>query len=156
MIPEVVNQARFLVIGLDTHGDAAASAGQLQLNVMEPVITFALFTSIRTMEHAVDSLRENCAYGITANAEHTRDMVLNSLGIVTVLKPLLGYKQCAEIAREGYKSGKSLHQIVVVERKLLTQEKWDEMFSFERLINPDLIGDAARVLRSEFRMLELR
>jgi aspartate ammonia-lyase len=56
------------------------------------------------------------------------------------LKPLLGYKQCAEIAREGYKTGKSLHQIVVGERKLLTQEKWDEMFSFERLINPDLIA----------------
>ena len=91
------------------------------------------------MERAVNSLRENCVVGITANDEHTRNMVLNSLGIVTVLKPLLGYKQCAEIAREGYETGKSLHQIVVEERKLLTQEKWDEMFSFERLINPDLI-----------------
>jgi aspartate ammonia-lyase len=91
------------------------------------------------MERAVNSLRENCVVGITANDEHTRNMVLNSLGIVTVLKPLLGYKQCAEIAREGYTQGKSLHQIVVVERKLLTQEKWDEMFSFERLINPDLL-----------------
>ena len=63
-------------------------------------------------------------------------MVLNSLGIVTVLKPSLGYKQCAEIAREGYETGKSLHDIVVKERKLLTQEKWDEVFSFENLINP--------------------
>jgi aspartate ammonia-lyase len=125
---------------LDTTVTLAASAGQLQLNVMEPVISFALFFSIRTMERAVNSLRENCVVGITANEEHTRNIVLNSLGIVTVLKPLLGYKQCAEIAREGYKSGKSLHQIVVTERKLLTQEKWDEMFSFERLINPDLIG----------------
>jgi len=140
VIPEVVNQTSFLVIGLDMTVTLAASAGQLQLNVMEPVISFALFFSIRTMERAVNSLRENCIVGITANDEHTRNMVLNSLGIVTVLKPLLGYKQCAEIAREGYKSGKSLHQIVVVERKLLTQEKWDEMFSFERLINPDMIG----------------
>src|ERR1700751_3185700 len=139
VIPEVVNQVSFLVIGLDLTVTLAASAGQLQLNVMEPVITFALFKSVRTMERAVNSLRENCVVGITANEDHTRNMVLNSLGIVTVLKPLLGYKQCAEIAREGYKSGKSLHQIVVVERKLLTQEKWDEMFSFERLINPDLI-----------------
>ena len=87
----------------------------------------------------VEILREHCIIGITANEEHTRNMVLNSLGIVTVLKPLLGYKQCAEIAREGYMTGKSLHDIVVDERKLLTQEKWDEMFSFERLINPDLI-----------------
>ena len=136
VIPEVVNQVGFLVIGLDLTVTLAASAGQLQLNVMEPVITFALFTSISTMENAVVSLRENCVKGITANAERTRDMVLNSLGIVTVLKPSLGYKQCAEIAREGYETGKSLHRIVVTERKLLTQEKWDEGFSFENLISP--------------------
>jgi aspartate ammonia-lyase len=141
VIPEVVNQASFLVIGLDTTVTLAASAGQLQLNVMEPVISFALFFSIRTMERAVNSLREKCIAGITANQEHTRNMVLNSLGIVTVLKPLLGYRQCAEIAREGYREGKSLHQIVVQERKLLTQEKWDETFSFERLINPELMED---------------
>jgi len=114
----------------------AASAGQLQLNVMEPVITFALFGSIAAMERAVTSLRVNCVEGITANAERTRDMVLNSLGIVTLLKPSLGYKQCAEIAREGYETGKSLHDIVVQEKKLLTQQKWDEIFSFENLINP--------------------
>jgi aspartate ammonia-lyase len=136
VIPEVVNQVGFLVIGLDLTVTLAASAGQLQLNVMEPVITFALFSSITTMERAVDSLRAHCIDGITANAERTRDMVLNSLGIVTVLKPSLGYKLCAEIAREGYETGKSLHQIVVKERKLLTQQKWDEVFSFENLINP--------------------
>jgi aspartate ammonia-lyase len=136
VIPEVVNQVGFLVIGLDLTVTLAASAGQLQLNVMEPVITFALFTSILTMENAVNSLRVNCVDGITANIEHSRDMVLNSLGIVTVLKPHFGYKQCAEIAHEGYETGKSLHEIVVKERKLLTQEKWDEVFSFANLINP--------------------
>ncbi len=136
VIPEVVNQTSFLVIGLDLTVTLAASAGQLQLNVMEPVITFALFTSIFTMENAVNSLRVNCIQGITANADRTRDMVLNSLGIVTALKPHLGYKQCAEMAREGYETGKSLHDIVVKERKLLTQEKWDEIFSFENLIRP--------------------
>src|SRR5258705_477934 len=93
-------------------------------------------TSNTAMERAVTSLRANCVEGITANAEHTRDMVLNSLGIVTVLKPSLGYKQCAEIAHEGHETGKSLHDIVVKERKLLTQQKWDEVFSFENLINP--------------------
>ena len=136
VIPEVVNQTSFLVIGLDLTVTLAASAGQLQLNVMEPVITFALFGSIAAMERAVTSLRVNCVEGITANADRTRDMVLNSLGIVTVLKPMLGYKQCAEIAREGYETGKSLHDIVVNERKLLTQAKWDEVFSFENLISP--------------------
>jgi aspartate ammonia-lyase len=136
VIPEVVNQTGFLVIGLDLTVTLAASAGQLQLNVMEPVITFALFVSITTMQRAVESLRVNCIEGITANADRTRDMVLNALGIVTVLKPSLGYKLCAELAREGYETGKSLHDIVVKERKLLTQEKWDEVFSFENLISP--------------------
>jgi len=136
VIPEVVNQTSFLVIGLDLTVTLAASAGQLQLNVMEPVITFALFTSISTMENAVNSLDVNCIRGITANVEHMKDMVLNSLGIITVLKPSLGYKQCAEIAREGYVTGKSLHEIVVTERQLLTQQRWDEVFSFENLISP--------------------
>jgi aspartate ammonia-lyase len=136
VIPEVVNQTSFLVIGLDVTVTLAASAGQLQLNVMEPVITFALFASIATMERAVNSLRLHCIEGITANAERTRDMVLNSLGIVTLLKPVLGYRQCAELAREGYETGKSLHDIVVKERNLLSEERWDEIFSFENLINP--------------------
>jgi aspartate ammonia-lyase len=136
VIPEVVNQVGFLVIGFDLTVTLAASAGQLQLNVMEPVMTFALFSSITTMERAVESLRANCIEGITANEDRTRNMVLNSLGIVTVLKPSLGYKLCSEIAKEGYETGKSLHEIVVKERKLLTQRKWDEVFSFENLITP--------------------
>ena len=139
VIPEVVNQTSFLVIGLDTTVTLAASAGQLQLNVMEPVIAYALFTSIRAMENAVNSLRENCVEGITANAERTRDMVLNSLSIVTLLKPVLGYELCAEIAREGYRENKSLRQIVVDERKLIAQERWDEIFSFRNLIRPEFV-----------------
>jgi aspartate ammonia-lyase len=115
----------------------AASAGQLQLNVMEPVIAFSLFLSINAMENAVNSLRVHCVDGITANADRTRDMVLNSLGIVTLLKPILGYKLCAEIAREGYRDNKPLRQIVVDERRLLTPERWDEIFSFQNLIEPE-------------------
>jgi aspartate ammonia-lyase len=137
VIPEVVNQAAFLVIGLDTTVTLAASAGQLQLNVMEPVITFALFTSIFVMENAVETLREHCVVGIRSNAERTKEMVMSSLGIVTLLKPKLGYKLCSEIAKEGYAQGKSLHQIVVAERKLLTQAEWDEIFSLENLISPE-------------------
>jgi hypothetical protein len=85
---------------------------------------------------AVDTLREHCIDGTTANEGRTRDMVLNSLWIVTPLKSVLGYKQCAEIARERYESGKSLHDVVVKERKLLTQEKWNEVFAFDNLISP--------------------
>ncbi len=139
VIPEVVNQATFFVIGCDLTVTLAASAGQLQLNVMEPVLGFALFMSIKTMENSANALREKCVVGITANAERTRDMVLGSLGIVTQLNPILGYKQCAEIAREGYLENKSIHQIAVLEKKLLTQEKWDEVFSFENLIHPQFV-----------------
>jgi aspartate ammonia-lyase len=136
VIPEVVNQAAFYVIGADLTITLAASAGQLQLNVMEPVLVFALFTSIKTMENAVKALRDKCVLGITANPERTRDMVLGSLGIVTLLSPILGYAQCTGIAREGFAQGKSIHQIAVLERKLVTQEKWDELFSVENLIAP--------------------
>jgi aspartate ammonia-lyase len=129
----------FYVIGADLAITLAASAGQLQLNVMEPVLVFSLFTSIKTMENAVKVLRDKCVLGITANPEHTREMVLGSLGIVTLLSPILGYKQCSEIAREGFKRNKSIHQIAVLERKLITQEKWDELFSMENLINPAFI-----------------
>ncbi len=136
VIPEVVNQSAFLVIGLDTTVALAASAGQLQLNVMEPVISYALFTSINTMQNAVKTLADKCVAGITANAEYTAAMVMNAIGIVTQLNPLLGYKQCADIAKEAYANNKSLHDIVVKERGLLSQEKWDELFCFENLINP--------------------
>jgi aspartate ammonia-lyase len=139
VIPEAVNQAACYVIGADLTVTLAASAGQLQLNVMEPVIALALFSSILAMENAANALREKCVTGITANAERTRAMVLESLGIVTLLSPMLGYRQCAEIAREGYLQGKSIHQIVVLERRLITQEKWDEMFSFDNLIRPHYI-----------------
>ena len=139
VIPEVVNQTGFFVIGMDLTVTLAASAGQLQLNVMEPVIGFALFSSISAMQNAVKSLTEQCVKGITANAERTEALVMNSLGIVTQLSPILGYKQCAEIAREGYLQNKSLHDIVVKERKLISQEKWDEVFSFENLIHPHFI-----------------
>lgn len=136
VIPEVVNQSAFLVIGLDTTVALAASAGQLQLNVMEPVIAFALFSSINTMQNAVKTLVEKCVVGITANAAHTEAMVMNSIGIITQLSPILGYKKCSEIAKEAFEQNKSLHDVVVTEQKLITQEKWDELFSFENLINP--------------------
>lgn len=139
VIPEVVNQTGFLVIGLDLTVTLAASAGQLQLNVMEPVIAFALFTSIATMENAVESLRVNCIEGITANADRTRDMVLNSLGIITLLKARLGYQVCSDIARESYETGRSLRDIVVHDRRVLTDAEWDDLFSFENLVNPDAI-----------------
>ncbi len=106
---------------------------------MEPVLGLALFSSIKTMENVVIALRDKCVIGIAANEERTGDMVLGSLGFVTQLIPILGYKKCTEIAREGFQKEKSIHQIVVQERGLLTQEKWDEVFTLENLINPSFI-----------------
>ncbi len=136
VIPEVTNQASFLAIGLDTTVMLAASAGQLQLNVMEPVISFALYMQMKVMTNACNHLREKCVDGITVNADHCKDLVMGSLGIVTLLKPHFGYKPCAACAREGFLTGKSLHQIVVEEKKMLSQEEWDKTFTYENLINP--------------------
>lgn len=139
VIPEAVNQTCFYVIGADLTVTMAAEAGQLQLNVMEPVIGFALFTSLEYITRACGMLREKCVTGITANAERTREMVMHSIGIVTQLNPVIGYETSAAIAREALESGKSVHQIAVEERKVITQEKWDEIYSIENLIHPKFI-----------------
>ncbi len=139
VIPEVVNQTAFYVIGADMTVTMAAEAGQLQLNVMEPVISFALFTSIRYMTNACNTLREKCVVGITANAEHTRNMVMNSIGIVTQLNPILGYEATSEVVKDAMATGKSIYEIVVNERKLVSKEKWEQIYTFENLIKPEFI-----------------
>lgn len=139
VIPEVVNQTAFYVIGADLTVSLAAEAGQLQLNVMEPVIAFSLLSSISMMTRAVHTLKKDCVDGITANEDHCKNLVMNSVGIVTLLNPLLGYEKCASIAKEALKTGKSVYQIAVLEKQLITQEKWDEIYSFDNLINPKFI-----------------
>ena len=138
VIPEVVNQVCFLVIGNDVTVTFAAEAGQLQLNVMEPVLAYCLFQSIETLGRACTTLRERCIDGITANAERTRSMVLNSVGIVTALNPILGYEASAEIAKEAFETGGSVIDIVRA-KGLLSEEKIQEIFSLENLMHPRFI-----------------
>jgi aspartate ammonia-lyase len=138
VIPEVVNQVCYLVIGNDVTVTFAAEAGQLQLNVMEPVLAYCLFQSIETLGRACTTLRELCIDGITANAERTREMVLNSVGIVTALNPILGYEQSAAIAKEAFETGGSVIDIVR-DKGLLSDEKLDEIFSIENLMHPKFI-----------------
>ncbi|MFB9055976.1 aspartate ammonia-lyase [Mariniflexile ostreae] len=140
VIPEVVNQTCFYVIGQDLTVTMAAEAGQLQLNVMEPVIAFAMFTSLEYLGNAITSLVDKCINGITANTDHCFNMVMNSIGIVTQLNPILGYEESSSIAGEALKTGKSVHDIVVIERKLISQAKWDEIYSLENLITPKYIN----------------
>ncbi|SEW38560.1 aspartate ammonia-lyase [Chitinophaga arvensicola] len=139
VIPEVVNQTAFYVIGADLMVTMAAEAGQLQLNVMEPTIAFALFTSITYMSNACTTLKDKCVVGITANADRTKEMVMQSIGIVTQLNPIIGYEKCSAIAREALETGKSVHDLAVKEKKWVTQEKWDEIFTFDNLIRPQFI-----------------
>lgn len=136
VIPEVVNQTAYYVIGSDLTITMAAEAGQLQLNVMEPVIAFSLFNMITYLQHAFDTLRLKCVDGITANADVSKAMVMNSIGIVTALNPLLGYETCAAIAKEALKTGKTIHQIVVEEKGYITEEQWNDIYSFENMIHP--------------------
>ena len=140
VIPDVVNQTAYYVIGTDITVTMAAEAGQLQLNVMEPVIAYSLFSSFTFMENACYTLQAKCVDGITANEEICRNMVMNSIGIVTSLNPLLGYEESASIAKEALATGKSIHDITVLERKLITQQKWDEIFSLENLLHPKFIN----------------
>ena len=139
VIPEVVNQTAFYVAGADVTISMAAEAGQLQLNVMEPVITFSLFTSLQYMTAAVDTLVRDCINGITANREVSSQAVMNSVGIVTALNPIIGYEQAASIAKEALSTGKSIHEIAVNERRVISQADWDELYSFENMIHPELL-----------------
>lgn len=138
VIPEVVNQTAYYVIGADVTISMASEAGQLQLNVMEPVIAFSLFTSLQWMTNACKTLRIKCIDGITANPEHTRTMVMKSAGIITLLNPKLGYKTCSKIAREAIDTGQTIFELVVTEKQLLSQEEWEDIFSDENLIHPTL------------------
>jgi aspartate ammonia-lyase len=125
VIPEVVNQVCFKVIGNDTTVSFAAEAGQLQLNVMEPVITECLFESLIWMKNAIETLTEECVLGITVNKERCLEMVKNSIGIVTALNPYIGYKTSTKIAKEALDTNRSVYDIVL-EKGLMTQEKLDE------------------------------
>ena len=125
VIPEVTNQVCFKVIGNDTTVAFAAEAGQLQLNVMEPVIAESILESVTWLRNAIDTLRTKCVEGITVNKEHCYEMVKNSIGIVTALNPYIGYKASTKVAKEALETGGSVYDIVL-EKGLMTQEKLDE------------------------------
>jgi aspartate ammonia-lyase len=97
----------------------------LQLNVMEPVITEALFESLIWMKNAIDTLTDECILGITVNKERCYEMVKNSIGIVTALNPYIGYKTSSKVAKEALETNRSIYDIVL-ERGLMTKEKLDE------------------------------
>jgi len=135
VIPEVVNQVCFKVIGNDVALTFAAEAGQLQLNVMEPVIAQAIFESINLLTRGMSTLRELCIVGIEANEEVCRRNVLESIGIVTYLNPVIGHHNGDLVGRECARSGRSVRE-VVLEMGLLEESVLDEILSPENLLRP--------------------
>ena len=135
VIPEVVNQVCFKVIGNDVALTFAAEAGQLQLNVMEPVIAQAIFESINLLTRGMSTLRELCIVGIEANEEVCRRNVLDSIGIVTYLNPVIGHHNGDMVGRECVRSGRSVRE-VVLEMGLLEESVLDEILSPENLLRP--------------------
>ena len=135
VIPEVVNQVCFKVMGNDVALTFAAEAGQLQLNVMEPVIAQAMFESINLLTRGMSTLRELCIVGIEANEEVCRRNVLDSIGIVTYLNPVIGHHNGDLVGRECARSGRSVRE-VVLEMGLLEESVLDEILSPENLLRP--------------------
>ena len=134
VIPEVVSQVAFDIIGKDVTITMAAEAGQLELNVMEPIIAFSLSNGIHRLRQAMRTLQDRCVSGITANKERCRSMVENSIGIITALNPYLGYETSASIAKEALETDGSVIDIVLA-RNLLSREKLDDILAPEHMIN---------------------
>ena len=135
VVPEVVNQVCFKVMGNDITVTMAAEAGQLQLNVMEPVIGQAMFESISILTNACVNLRDKCIDGITVNKEICENYVFNSIGIVTYLNPFIGHHNGDKVGKICAKTGKGVKE-VVLELGLLTEEQLNDILSVENLMNP--------------------
>ena len=133
VIPEVVNQIAYKVIGNDLTVTLASEAGQLELNVMEPVIVQSLFENIDMLINGMKTLNYKCVVGITANEEVCKGYVANSIGIVTALNPLLGYEACSSLAKTALADNRSVYDLVL-ERKLMTKEELDEALKPENML----------------------
>ena len=135
VIPEVVNQVAFKVIGNDLTVTLGVEAGQLELNVMEPVIFQSIFESIEILKNGMTTLKYKCIDGITANKEHCREMVYNSIGLVTALNPVLGYEASTLLAKEALETNRGVYELVL-EKNLLSKEELDEILVPEKMIGP--------------------
>lgn len=139
VIPEVVFQVAFNVIGNDLTITMAAEAGQLELNAFEPILFYNLFESLETLSHAISTLVDNCIIGITANEDHCLELLEESVGIATALCPYIGYKKSAEIAKSSLKTGIPIRKLVL-KNGILTKEKLDSILNPATMTNPKYIS----------------
>ncbi|MEO8977794.1 MAG: lyase family protein, partial [Casimicrobiaceae bacterium] len=137
VIPEMVNQVAFEVIGNDMTVTMAAEGGQLQLNAFEPIIAYSLFRSIHHLRQACVVLARQCIVGITANEARLAEMVRNTIGIVTALNPYIGYEKSSALAREAHATGRGVYELVL-EKKWLSQAELDRILSPDNLTQPRL------------------
>ena len=133
VVPEAVSQIAYLIIGNDTTIMMATEAGQLELNAYEPVIFYKLFESIKAITGGIQTLVDNCIMDITANEQHCRDLVENSVGIITVITPYVGYQTAADIAKEAIRTGKSV-RTVLKSRHILSDEEVDRILVPDKMV----------------------
>ncbi len=139
VMAEVLNQSAFQVVGNDLTISMASEAGQFELNVMEPVISFNLLQSIKIMTNVFNAFREHCLAGITANKERCEDYVNNSVGIITAINPHVGYEAAAVVAREAVVTGRPVRDIVL-EKGLLTAAELDVILNNQEMTHPGIAG----------------
>lgn len=139
VIPEVVNQVAFNIIGNDVTITMAVEAGQLELNAFEPIIFYCMFQSIDTLAYAVQTFVDNCVSGITANEARCRFLVDNSVGIITAICPHVGYQKAADIAKKAMLSGKPVRTLILQE-KLLGEEELDHILDPVQMTEPGISG----------------
>lgn len=138
VIPEVVTQVAFHIVGHDTTITMAVEAGQMELNAFEPVVFYNLFESISTLQEAVSTLIDNCISGITANRERCLSLMESSAGIATALCPYLGYKTSARIAKTALKTGKTVRELVL-EENLIKADELDEVLDAYAMTEPEVV-----------------
>ena len=135
VIPEVMSQICFKVMGNEVCVTMAGEASQMELNAMEPVMAQCTFESAELLMNGMDTLRRLCVEGITANEERCRSYVHNSIGVVTALNPVIGYKNSTKIAKEALATGRSVYELVL-EHGVLTKEELDTILLPENMIKP--------------------
>lgn len=139
VIPEVVNQVAFNAIGNDMTITMAAEAGQLELNAFEPIIFYCMFQSIDTLGYAVETLVDNCIVGITANEERCRQLVENSVGIITAVCPYVGYEKTADIAKKAINSNESVRSLILKEN-IMDEEELSRILDPIHMTEPGISG----------------
>nr|WP_072536644.1 aspartate ammonia-lyase [Anaerococcus mediterraneensis] len=140
VIPEVVNQVAFLVVGNDLTVTMAVEAGQMELNAFEPIIFYSLIQSITSLKGAVATLTVNCIEGITADKEKLRLKVENSVAIITPFAPHIGYDLASSVAKESMKTGKSVRTLLL-EKNIMTEEEIDKILDYKKMTIPGILDE---------------